>query len=93
MHHGMACARDAIYAAIMSGDVCRMGQYNSDNAFNCLGLHWVVLVLQCKGNSEMTISRFKYKYEISIPVTQSVQRSVTHDLKNSLRQGGLLFMI
>ena len=94
IHHGIARARDAIFAANRLNLRCGIGDQHYIAAFDYLVLSWVWKVLEKKGLSSPTIERLTSLYSngIIIPVVNSISGSPIHDIRGSLRQGGVASM-
>ena len=70
---------------------CGIGDQDYIAAFDFLALPWAWRVLERKGMKEATLSRLKRLYDdgIVIPVVNSIQGQAIHDVRNSLKQGGV----
>ena len=94
IHHGIARARDAIYAAGQSKVGCGIADMDFIAAFDWLVLSWVWLVLGKLGVDPSVINRVKTMYEDSITITvvNNQLGRVFQDQRGSLRQGGCASM-
>ena len=94
IHHGIAKARDAIFAAGKQKNGCGILDTDYIAAFDWMVMNWVFMVLSKKGLSEQVIERLKnlYTENISIVVVNNIlgQAIINHRL--SVRQGDVQSM-
>ena len=90
IQHGIAKARDAIFAANASNIKCGIGDQDFISAFDFLVLSWSWMVLEKKGLGTETLVRLRRLYDngITILVVNGVQGRAIHDRRGVLRQGG-----
>ena len=68
IHHGIARARDIIFAASQAGLRCEIGDQDCVAAFDYLVLPWVWKVLQQKGVADATILQLEKLFSNGITV-------------------------
>ena len=90
IHHGIAKARNAIFAAGRQGKKgCGILDTDYMSAFDLLVLDWMFLVLAKKGLCMEAINRMKnlYQNNISVVVVNNIQGKAVLNKRLSLRQG------
>ena len=94
IHHGIAKARDAIFASSQSRSGCGIADMDFIAAFDWLVLSWVWNVLLKLGVSRSVISRLHRLYDqcVTIVVVNNKLGRVFLDKRGSLRQGGCASM-
>ena len=94
IHHGIAKARDAIFASSQSKSGCGIADMDFIAAFDWLVLSWVWKVLTKMGVDRSVVARVQRLYEqcVTIVVVNNKMGSVFLDVRGSLRQGGCASM-
>ena len=89
IHHGIALARDAIYAAGKARHGCGILDTDLIAAFDWMVMPWVQLVLSKKGMCEEAIDRITnlYTNSVSVIVVNNVVGKTIPNIRLSIRQG------
>ena len=89
IHHGIARARDAIFAASKKKEGCGILDTDYIAAFDWMVMHWVFMVLAKKGLSQQVINRLKnlYMENLSVIVVNNDLGRVIKNERLSVRQG------
>ena len=94
IHHGIAKARDAIYASSQAKSGCAIADMDFIAAFDWLVLSWVWQVLIKMGVDKSVVRRVQrlYEHSVTIVVVNNKLGRVFLDVRGSLRQGGCASM-
>ena len=89
IHHGINCARNAIYKAGKSKVGCGILDLDFMAGFDWLDMSWVYMVLAKKGVDQEVINRIKllYSESISVVVVNNLLGKTFPNIRGSLRQG------